>query len=106
MEHARGVNLYNEWPTLDPKQKIDCIGEIAMVITATASLEFPAYGSLYFADSSLELGSSVPLTPGFCIGSDCTKRHWDCNIGGTIGDPKYYNASTQPKRGPCKLYYL
>ena len=34
-------------------------------------IEFPAYGSLYFADAPLDSASTLPLARDFCIGPHC-----------------------------------
>ncbi|KAL9099824.1 MAG: hypothetical protein Q9163_004727 [Psora crenata] len=95
MEHAAGVQLHQKWPKMSGEQQIACIKAIFMSIQQLAAIDFPAYGSLYFADAPLHPTFMLPLTPGFCIGPHCGTRYWDCNVG----EARYYN-STKPNRGP------
>ncbi|KAL8671232.1 MAG: hypothetical protein Q9168_004264 [Polycauliona sp. 1 TL-2023] len=74
MEHADGVQLHQKWPTMSGEQQIACIQTIFTNIQQISSIEFPAYGSLYFANSHIESASKVPLDSDFCIGSHCGTR--------------------------------
>lgn len=98
MEHAVGVQLHQKWPTMSGVQQIDCIQAISINIQQIAAVNFPAYGSLYFADAPLESISALPLTQAYCIGPHCGTRYWDCNAE----DVRYYNW-TKPNRGPCEF---
>ena len=69
-----------------------------MSIKQIAAIDFPAYGSLYFANAPLRSTSALPLKQDFCIGPHCGTRYWDCNVG----EVRYYNL-TKPNRGPCEL---
>jgi hypothetical protein len=70
-----------------------------MNIKQMAEPEFPAYGSLYFADFPfIEGNSKSSLRPDFCVGPHCGTRYWDCNVE----EIKYYFFK-KPNRGPCKL---
>ncbi|KAI9367683.1 hypothetical protein BJX61DRAFT_537863 [Aspergillus egyptiacus] len=46
-----------------------------------ASLYFPAYGSLYFADAPLAPDSKIPFEQGFCVGPHCSPVFWNRNLG-------------------------
>lgn len=70
-----------------------------MSIQQLAAIEFPAYGSLYFADTTLPFTQMLPFILGFCIGPHCGARYWDCNVGKV----RYYD-SRKPNRGPCEFY--
>lgn len=61
-------------------------------------IEFPAYGSMYFAHTLLEAASKRSLDQEFCIGPHCGSRYWDCNVG----ESRYYD-NTKLNQGPCKL---
>lgn len=98
MEHAVGVQLHQKWPMMSGVQQIDCIQAISRNIQQIAAINFPAYGSLYFADAPLDPISKVPLTQAYSIGPHCGTRYWDCSAG----DTRYYH-STKPNRGPCEL---
>lgn len=98
MEYARGIQLHQKWQTMSMKQKIACVKAITKTTQQIAALEFPAYGSLYFADGPLNSAFTIPSAPGFCVGPHCGTRYSDCNVH----DARYY-AFTKPNRGPCKL---
>lgn len=80
------------------EQQIACIQAISKSIQQIAAMEFPTYGSLYFADAPLDSASTLPLATGFCIGPHCGTRYWNCNAG----EARYYN-STMPDRAPCEF---
>ncbi|RHZ58563.1 hypothetical protein CDV55_106039 [Aspergillus turcosus] len=46
-----------------------------------ASLDFPAYGSLYFSDAPIDSNMKVPFEQGFCIGPNCSPVFWTRNPG-------------------------
>lgn len=78
------------------EQKTACIYVIMSIVQQIAAIEFPAYGSLYFADAPLDSFSTLPMTQGYCIGPHCGTKYWNCNVG----EARYYR-STDPNRGPC-----
>lgn len=96
MEHAAGVQLESRWQTMSIEQKKACIYVIISMIQQIAAIQFPAYGSLYFADAPLDSSSKVPMAQGYCIGPHCGTKYWDCNVGET----RDYRG-TPPNRGPC-----
>ena len=98
MEHARGVQLHEKWPSMSVEQQINCIKTIAQNIKQTAALDFPAYGSLYFSNGPKNLVSNIPVGQEFCIGPNCRTRYWDI----VFGETRNYT-SVDPNRGPCKL---
>ncbi|KAI4115641.1 MAG: hypothetical protein LQ338_007826, partial [Usnochroma carphineum] len=95
MEHATGVQLHQKWPTMSADQQFDCIRAISTNIQQLTAINFPAYGSLYFADIPIGSASKVPVAQGFCVGPHCGTRYWDCSVG----EARYYN-SVKPNRGP------
>lgn len=97
MEHADGVQLHQIWPNMAGEQRIRCINAIVQKIKEIANMEFPAYGSLYYATAGLSSASKVPLNQDFCIGPHCGAMYWNCNPA----EPKYYQ-NTNPNQGPCK----
>ncbi|KAI4100052.1 MAG: hypothetical protein L6R37_005692 [Teloschistes peruensis] len=101
MELAAGVQLHQNWPAMSVRQKFHCIRAISKNIQQIAAIEFPTYGSLYFADVPIDSASKVPFAPGFCIGPHCGTRYWDCNVG----EAKYY-ISVKLNRGPCESSYF
>ena len=99
-ENAAGVQLHQKWPMMSGEQQITCIEAITRYIQQISAIDFTAYGSIYFADSSFDLGSTLPIDQGFCIGPHCGAKYWDCNVG----EARFYNL-TKPNRGPCELSF-
>ncbi|PGH21440.1 hypothetical protein AJ80_03231 [Polytolypa hystricis UAMH7299] len=63
-----------------------------------ASLDFPAYGNIYFTDARIEDASlKIPLEDGFCIGPYCSPLFWNCGAG----EPELYGRPSS-NRGPWK----
>lgn len=102
MEHAPGIQLQQAWHKMDGPQRIQFIRSISTLMRSMTQLEFPAYGSIYFARSPiLNRAQKVPLDQPFCIGPHCAPRYWDC----TVGERRYYHL-IKPNRGPCKTRSL
>lgn len=104
MEHAGGVQLQEIWTELPSDMKVKSIGAICSSIRPISEIDFPAYGSLYFADAAfLDADSKQRLNTDlqFCIGPHCRSTYWDCNVG----EPRYY-AFKKPNRGPCEMISL
>ncbi|TPX20163.1 hypothetical protein DIZ76_016051 [Coccidioides immitis] len=99
MEHAGGISLQHMWPNMSFSQKMNCIRSISTSIMEMSGLDFPAYGSLYFADAALlDSDSKQELSdPKYCIGPLCRPTYWDCNVG----EPRYF-AFKGPNRGPWR----
>ncbi|OBT56584.1 hypothetical protein VE04_05637 [Pseudogymnoascus sp. 24MN13] len=99
MERAAGTQLHQKWPTMAIGQKIRCIDAIYRKLKEVVGITFPAYGSIYFADSSLDSTSKPtskrPLDQDFSVGPHCSSRYWDCNVG----ESRYYH-NTKPNQGP------
>ncbi|KFY77520.1 hypothetical protein V498_09310 [Pseudogymnoascus sp. VKM F-4517 (FW-2822)] len=95
MEHAVGTQLHQKWPTMAMDQQISCIDAIYRKLKEVVDIKFPAYGSVYFADISLDSASKRPLNKNFSIGPHCSSRYWDCNVG-----ESRYHHNTKPNRGP------
>ncbi|KAM5454307.1 hypothetical protein MaudCBS49596_002324 [Microsporum audouinii] len=101
MEHADGVLLQEAWTNMPTEKKVKCIGAICTSVLPISELDFPAYGSLYFADASFIKADSkqkLDNDPKYCIGPHCRgSTYWDCNVG----EPRYY-AFKGPNRGPWR----
>lgn len=97
MKHVDGVQLNQIWPNLAGCQQIRCINAIFQKIKEIATVEFPAYGSLYHVNAPLSSTSKVPLNQDVCIGPHCGPMYWNCNPG----EPRYYH-NTKPNQGPCE----
>ncbi|KAI9682060.1 MAG: hypothetical protein M1817_000114 [Caeruleum heppii] len=97
MEHAAGVQLQYRWPTMAGDQKIRFMRALYGKVKEVVNVDFPAYGSLYFAGTRFESASTLPWDHKFCIGPHCGTRYWDCGVGET----RDYS-STKPNQGPWK----
>lgn len=97
MEHVMGVPLCDKWATMSGKQQLDFIVGILEIVEKMAAMEFPAYGSLYFANAPIESALELPEVQDYVIGPHCGPRYWDCNPG----EERYYSLR-KPNRGPCK----
>ncbi|KAF4170082.1 hypothetical protein CNMCM6936_005227 [Aspergillus lentulus] len=80
-EHVAGVQLHQMWPKMDSEQHMLCTKMLALAMRDMASLDFPAYGSLYFSDAPLELHMKIPFEQGFCVGPHCNPVFWNRNPG-------------------------
>ncbi|KAM3531953.1 hypothetical protein MY4038_004302 [Beauveria bassiana] len=63
-----------------------------------ASLNFPAYGSLYFSNAPIESNLKIPLDHEYCIGPNCNSVLWNRNLG----EPELYGRPS-PNCGPCEF---
>ena len=52
MTNVVGVSLHERWPTMNTHQKMLCVKALGMLVREMANLTFPAYGSIYFVDTS------------------------------------------------------
>lgn len=69
-EHVDGVGSHEHWSQMDTPQHMLCTK--ALKLHEMATLEFPAYGNIYFSDAPIEDASlKIPLEDGFCIGRYC-----------------------------------
>ncbi|KFY15131.1 hypothetical protein V491_05768 [Pseudogymnoascus sp. VKM F-3775] len=74
MEHAAGIQLSQKWSTMSLSQQIRCIDSIYRKLKEVVDIEFPDYGSMYFAHTLLEAASKRSLDQEFCIGPHCGSR--------------------------------
>ena len=98
MEHAPGVQLHQMWPNMAVDQKVRCIDAIYQKVKEMVDIEFPAYGSLYFADAPLEFAAKQTVGKEFLIGPHCGAIYWNCNVG----ESRFYH-NINPNQGPCTL---
>ncbi|KAJ5086934.1 hypothetical protein NUU61_008241 [Penicillium alfredii] len=80
-EHVAGVQLHQIWPKMNSEQHMLCTKMLSLAMKNLASLDFPAYGSLYFSDGPLESHMKIPLEQGFCVGPYCSPVFWNRNPG-------------------------
>ncbi|SMY21314.1 unnamed protein product [Zymoseptoria tritici ST99CH_1A5] len=99
MEHAPGVSLHHRWGTMNVEQRILVIKSLGLLCQQMASLQFPAYGSLYFIGQRVAAENSIPLSERFCIGPHCGNRYWNT----MPGDEHWYERAP-PNRGPWKSH--
>ncbi|KKZ64102.1 hypothetical protein EMCG_01599 [[Emmonsia] crescens] len=96
-DHADGVQLHEQWPLMDSLQHMQCTKDLSLKIEEMASLDFPAYGNIYFADAPIEKRLKIPLEDGFCIGPYCSPLFWNCGVG----EAELYNEGNS-NRGPWR----
>ncbi|KAE8353348.1 kinase-like domain-containing protein [Aspergillus coremiiformis] len=96
-EHVAGVQLHQIWPKMNSEQHMLCTKTLSLMIKEMASLDFPAYGSLYFADAPLDSDSKVSFEQGFCVGPHCGPIFWNRSPG----EVELYGGSS-PNCGPWK----
>ena len=97
MEKAVGVQLHREWPRMAQYDHLQTIQSISRLIKEMADLEFPVYGSIYFADAPIDSKLKVALTDEYCIGPHCGSTYWNCSLG---ENELYGNSGGD--HGPCK----
>lgn len=98
-EHASGVQLHGHWPSLNILEHLYCTQALSYKIKEMASLDFPAYGNIYFADAPIEDAKKIPFQGNFVIGPYCSPLYWNCGAG----DPDIYQ-TVNSNRGPCKEF--
>jgi hypothetical protein len=81
---------------MNVSQQIRCIEAIFRKLKEMVDLNFPAYGSLYFAETPYLPTSKLSLNREFCIGPHASAIYWNCNAA----HPKYYH-NVKPNQGPC-----
>ena len=79
------------------EQRLACTGAIVENMKQMATIDFHAYGSLYFENVKIDPALKYSFTPGYVIGPHCGTSYWDCEVR----EPKYYSL-VKPNRGPCK----
>ncbi|KAJ5326654.1 uncharacterized protein N7506_009756 [Penicillium brevicompactum] len=82
---------------MNPEQHMLCTKALSLTMKKMASLDFPAYGSLYFSDAPQDSDSKIPFEQGFCVGPHCSPVFWNRNPG----ENELYNGPS-PNCGPWK----
>ncbi|RAL04168.1 uncharacterized protein BO80DRAFT_348561 [Aspergillus ibericus CBS 121593] len=95
MEHAAGIPLHKRWDQMAGDQRVKCIDAIYRKIKEVVNLRFPAFGSLYFANSPVCSDNKYAVDEEFCIGTHCGTRYWDCE-----GRANSNSNNLKPNRGP------
>ncbi|KAJ5382009.1 uncharacterized protein N7496_004437 [Penicillium cataractarum] len=76
-EPVTGAPLHQLWPTMTSEQHMLCTKALSLAMKEMASLDFPAYGSLYFSDAPLDSARKIHLEKSFCIGPHCGSIYWN-----------------------------
>jgi hypothetical protein len=97
-EHAEGTPLHEKWQSMNVHQHMLCTKAVSLQIKEMASLNFPAFGSLYFLNAPIDESKKIPLDDKFCVGPYCSPLFWNCNPG----EPELYSGPS-PNCGPCEL---
>lgn len=74
-----------------------CTKALSLTMKKMASLDFPAYGSIYFADAPLDSGLKIPFEQGFVVGPHCSPVFWNRSPG----EQDLYHGSS-PNCGPWR----
>ena len=97
MDYAEGVQLGHRWDTMSPREHLLCVKSLTLIVKDLYSLQFPAYGSIYFDDAPVDKKHRIPLIGGFFIGPSLSHKYWpECDPG----QARWYQRR-QPNRGPC-----
>lgn len=93
-EHAAGTNLHFRWPDMTDYQRIECMENIYQRLKDVVEMEFPAYGSIYFADTRLAF-ATYNIDDTFVVGPHCSQGYWNC------GSTSFHYHHSQANQGPC-----
>ncbi|KAJ5135832.1 uncharacterized protein N7515_005110 [Penicillium bovifimosum] len=66
---------------MNSEQHMLCTKALSFAMKKIAYLDFPAYGSLYFADAPLDSDLKIPFEQGFCVGPHCSPVFWNRDPG-------------------------
>lgn len=97
-EHVMGIQLHQLWPTMNSEQHMLCTKVLSLTMKKMASLDSPAYGSLYFSDAPLDSNLKIHFEHGFCVGPHCSPVFWNQNPG----EPGLYGGPSS-NCGPCQF---
>ncbi|KAJ6019859.1 hypothetical protein N7522_000567 [Penicillium canescens] len=77
MEKAAGVPLFQRWSSMTEFEKLQLIKNLTKLEAQLSSIQFPAYGGLYFrkdmSRSNRSLGGAIDPSESFCIGPSCDR---------------------------------
>lgn len=100
-EHVEGAQLHYKWMEMNSEQHMLCTKALSLMIKKMASLDFPAYRSLYFSNAPIESSKKISfgqdLDQRFCIGPHCSPAFWNQYPG----EPELYGGPS-PNSGPCE----
>lgn len=75
-------------------QRIKCIENIYTRLKDVVEMEFPAYGSIYFADTKLA-SATHKFDDTFVVGPHCGQGYWNC------GSTSFHYHHSKASQGPC-----
>ncbi|KAL1613217.1 hypothetical protein SLS60_001449 [Paraconiothyrium brasiliense] len=103
MEKAQGIELEKIWPSMNIKNRLALVENIAGFQKAWTSISFKRFGSLYYANDLDESSESEPLYVD-ANGIDTIDERFA--IGPSTGREMVDNgrATVQFDRGPCKIH--
>ena len=99
MEKAPGVQLFTVWDDVSAADRINLIKSLTQLERQLATIDFPAYGSLYHRQSiskpfeRFDLDPSVDPAGDYCVGASCNPAWTD---GSTAAD-----LNSMLDMGPC-----
>lgn len=106
MEKVSGSQLSEAWDDIKHKTKMQLIKRLTEYESELASIEFPAYGSLYLRSSlpahikSIPLDVSIDPAQIYCIGPSC-ERDWESAKPGN-SEKSVHPSQRRFNQGPCQ----
>jgi hypothetical protein len=101
MEKAQGIELERVWPSMNTKDRLNVVKEIAGFQAAWTSVSFTKFGSLYFAQDLEEFPGDEPLYIS-SDGVEVTDERFA--VGPSTGRETidHGRSTIEFDRGPCK----
>jgi len=97
MEHAAGVQLHGRWDGKSSYDHIQVVKNASMITKQMAALDFPAYGSVVFADTPIDVSRKKAFDDGFRTGPHCGTLFWNSAPGESL-----LCRGSSADCGPCK----
>jgi hypothetical protein len=102
MEKAEGIPLFQRWGNMTEFQKLELIKCLTKLENQLFSIQFPAYGNLYFLPPNANSFSYQVLdhtfnpTGSYCVGPSCDRVF--------MLESHASPASPTVEKGPCKYF--
>lgn len=103
MEKAPGIQLFKVWDDMTQVDRLQLIKRLIQLEHQLATIQFPAYGSLYFrrsipkASERVLLDLAIDPTGLYCVGPECGQAWTD----GTSPVDIQPNVDAGPCEQPC-----